>query len=152
MDSNMTLLRLLGVGISPYAARGLTQTLKPIDAASVLRRTVNANLVDVADPIFRKFESVISGADQEPPSFGEWWPGMEVTVHCVAMLSRLATTEDDPDATDLDVERPPVPGSAELRDGFLVYRPILTMRVTDWNMTESEWERGVQWAINLEEV
>lgn len=152
MDSSMTVLRLLGVGLSPYAARGISQTLKPVDSASVLRRTVNGALKDVADPIFRKFESTIQGADQEPPSFGGWWPGMEVTVHCAAMLSRLATTEDDPEATDLDTERTPVPGSVQIRDGFLVYRPVLIMRVTDWNMTEAEWERGVQWAINLEEV
>jgi hypothetical protein len=68
-----TVLTLSGIGVPPYSARGLTQTLEPIDAAAQLRRTVNGALRDFGYTPFRKYRSTISCADQEPPAvYGVW--------------------------------------------------------------------------------
>ena len=84
-----TVLTLSGVGVPPWSARGLTQTLEPIDAAAQLRRTVNGALRDFGYAPFRKYRSTISCADQEPPAVDGVWPGRTVTVGCVAELSFL---------------------------------------------------------------
>ena len=52
----------------PYSARGLTQTLEPIEASVQLRRTVNGALADLSYEPFRKYKSTISCQDQEPPA------------------------------------------------------------------------------------
>lgn len=153
MDANMTVIRLTSMGLPPYAARGITQTLRPINAAASLRRNINGALQDVADPLFRKFESTISGDDVEPPAFEMVWPGRLLTVECSAMLRRAATTDDTTeDTTEGQFERPSVPGSITIAGGFISYRPVLQMRVTGWDMTEDEWRRGVPWSLGLEEV
>ena len=153
MDSNMTVLRLSSIGLPPYAARGVTQTLAPIGAATAPRRNVNGGLVDTSDPVFRKFESTVSGDDVAPPAFEMVWPGRILTVDCSAMLTRIASTEDEPvDTTEGQFERPAVPGSIVVSGGFITYRPRLQMMVTGWSMTEDEWRRGVPWSLSLEEV
>jgi hypothetical protein len=86
--SDYTLLTLSGIGIPEYSARGLTQTLEPIDAAHQTRRTVNGELDDLSYAQFRKYKSTISGNDQEPPAVDGVWPGRVVTVECVTELLR----------------------------------------------------------------
>ena len=153
MDASMTLIRLVQTGLPPYSARGVTQSLRPIGGSAVLRRNINASLMDVSDPIFRKFESTISGDDVEPPAFEMVWPGALLTVHCSAMLSRVVSTEDSTeDTTEGQFERPAVPGSIVIAGDFIRYRPILEMRVTGWDMAEDEWRRGVAWSLSLEEA
>ena len=49
-----SMLTLSGVGVPPYSARGLTQSLEPIDGAAQLRRTVNGALADLSYEPFRK--------------------------------------------------------------------------------------------------
>ena len=84
--SDSTLLRISGVGMSPYAARGLTQTLNPIDQSKDLRRTINGELVDFSVEQFRKYATVISGNDQMPPGIAGIWPGRDVQIECIAEL------------------------------------------------------------------
>src|SRR5436309_12059154 len=86
MNDN-TLLALTGIGIPDYSARGLTQTLEPIEAAASLRRTVNGGLKDLSFAQFRKYRSTISCRDQEPPAVDGVWPGQVVTIDCIAELS-----------------------------------------------------------------
>ena len=81
-----TLLVLTGIGVPPYAARGLTQTLDPIEAAGSQRRTVNGTLIDLSLAQFRKYRSTIRGRDQQAPALDGVWPGRVVTVSCVAEL------------------------------------------------------------------
>jgi hypothetical protein len=50
-----TLLVLSGIGVPPYSARGLSETLTPIDASANLRRTVNGVLVDLSLAEMRKY-------------------------------------------------------------------------------------------------
>ena len=85
--SENTLLVLSGIGVPDYSARGLTQTLEPIDGSASLRRTINGALKDLSFAQFRKYKSTISCQDQEPPAVDGVWPGHVVTVDCVAELS-----------------------------------------------------------------
>lgn len=142
--SQDTLLTLSGVGIAPFSARGLTQTLEPIDASTQLKRTVNGALVDLSYEPFRKYKSTISCQDQEPPAIDGIWPGLEVEVGCVAELS-FATGGSGP-------ARPAVDASSRTDGAFTFYRPILTMRVTGFSVSRDEYGAAVSWQLQLEEV
>lgn len=140
--SDFTLLVLSGMGIPPWSARGLTQTLEPIDAAAQLRRTVNGALVDVAQTAFRKYKSTITGGDQQPPALEAIWPGTELTVDCIAELA-YETMTGSPART--------VAGTRTEGD-FTFYRPRLTMKVTGFQISTDEWGAKVGWTLSLEEV
>lgn len=105
---------LSGIGIPDYSARGLTQTLEPIEAAASLRRTINGALKDLSFAQFRKYKSTISCQDQEPPALDGVWPGRVVTVDCVAQLSY---------PVDGSPARPMVAGSGRTEGAFAIYRP-----------------------------
>jgi hypothetical protein len=139
-----TLLTLAGLGVPPYSARGLTQTLEPIEASLQLRRTVNGALVDLSDAPFRKYKSTISCQDQEPPAVDGVWPGQVVTVECVAELC-FVTGGGAP-------ARLAVSGSERVDSEFTFYRPVLTMRVTGFSFTRDEYGAAVSWQLQLEEV
>lgn len=137
-----TLLVLAPIGLPPYAARGARQTLKPIAAARALRRTVNGELLDIAPAQFTKYETEITCTDFDSPAVDGVWPGMVLTLDCVAELAYL-TTGGTP-------QRPVV---ASRTDGaFTFYRPQLVVMVTDWSIDENEWGRAVTWSIHAEEV
>ena len=116
MSAADTLLVLTGVGVPSYSARGLTQTLEPIEAAAQLRRSINGDLLDLSYGPFRKYKSTISCQDQEPPAFDGVWPGRVITVDCVAELSYPAGGSPT---------RPVVSGSARTEGTFVFYRPLL---------------------------
>ena len=142
--SEETVLTLSGIGVPPYSARGLTQTLEPIGSAAQLRRTVNGALVDLSDSAFRKYQSTISCQDQEPPAVDGVWPGKTVTVECVAELCFL-TSGGAP-------ARPVVAGSQRVEGEFTFYRPELTMLVTGFSVSRDEYGAAVSWQLQLEEV
>ena len=145
MTTDSTLLVLSGIGIPPYSARGLTQTLAPIAAAASLRRTVNGALVDLSASQFRKYASTITCTDQQAPALDGIWPGAVVVVDCVAELAY---------ALDLVSTAGPereVVASREEGD-WVFYRPRLTMRVTGFEVSRDEWGAAVGWKLDLEEV
>jgi hypothetical protein len=139
-----TLLGISGPGISPYSARGLSQTLEPIDAAKNMRRTINGTLLDVSAVQFRKYRSTISCNDQNTPALDGIWPGMTLTVDCVATLSYKAAGGAP--------SRPVVPGSSYIQGVFTIYRPRLTMMVSNYSVQEDEYGATVSWSLDLEEV
>jgi hypothetical protein len=139
-----TLLGISGPGISPYSARGLSQTLEPIDAAKNMRRTINGTLLDVSAEQFRKYRSTISCNDQNTPALDGIWPGMTLTVDCVATLS-YKTGGGAP-------SRSVVPGSSYAQGTFTIYRPRLTMIVSNYSVQEDEYGAAVSWSLDLEEV
>jgi hypothetical protein len=149
-------LVLTGVGIPPYSARGLNQTYAPIGQAAQYRRTVNGTLRDLSDAPFRKFTSVIRGDDVDPPALDGVWPGLILTVDFIvefAQAGSLASTEGTEEPlTEAGLERTPVPGSVREADGFIFYRPRMTMLVTDFVVDKGEWEAAVGWTLSLEEV
>lgn len=146
LDTTGTLLTISdGVSLLPlYSARGLTQTLAPIDAASFLKRTVNGELVDLSVSRFRKFRSTISGNDQRPPSRSNVWPGLTVTVGCAYLLS-YATSGGSPSRT-------PVSGTSFTEGAFTFYQPSITFMIKGMNGSFDEWAAGYQWSIDMEEV
>lgn len=143
MSTADTVLVLIGVGVPSYSARGLTQTLEPIEASAQLRRSINGELQDLSFAQFRKYRSTISCQDQEPPAIDGVWPGHVVTVDCVAELSYPA--DDSP-------ARPVVAGSARTEGAFVFYRPQLQMLVTGLSISRDEYGAAVSWQLQLEEV
>lgn len=138
-----TLLLLSGIGVPDYSARGLTQTLEPIEASANLRRTINGALKDLSFAQFRKYKSTISCQDQEPPAVDGVWPGRVVTVDCVAELSY---------PTGGAPARTIVAGSSRTDGAFIFYRPQLQMLVTRFSVNRDEYGASVQWQMDLEEV
>lgn len=138
-----TLLELTGIGVPPYSARGLSQTLEPIAAAGSQRRTVNGTLVDLSRSEFRKYKSTIKCADHQAPAFNGIWPGQVVTVKCVAELSY---------PTGGNASRTVVSGSSRTEGSFVFYRPQLTMQVVGFSMEKDEYGATTSWTLELEEV
>jgi hypothetical protein len=136
-----TLLILDEIGVPLYSARGLTQTLGPIAGASSARRTINGQLEDISYSQFKKYVSKVSCTDQRSPP--EVWPGLVVTVHCVAMLAYPVSGSP---------QRPAISGSEITEGAFVHYRPILSMMVTSVTRSFDEWGAGYQWELDLEEV
>ncbi len=144
-DPNSTILRMTGVGLSPYATRGLSQTLNPIGASAVIRRTINGTLIDLSAEQFRKYESVISGTDQRVPSLDGIWPGRTVEVECIAELSYVTAEAAGPGREIVD-------GSSREEDTLTFYRPVLIMKVTNFEQNIDEYGVVIGWSLNLEEV
>lgn len=137
-----TLLVISGPGVPPYSARGLTQTLDPV--ASVISPTVNGGLLDLTPPQFRKYLSTISCTDVDPPAWDNFWPGMIVTVDCVAELG-YPTVGGSPTRTV-------VPGSSRVSGAYTWYRPRLDMMVLAYTTSRDEYGDQVAWHLDLREV
>ena len=143
--TDITLLRLDPIDVPPYSARGISQTLEPIEAAAYLRRDVNGNLIDLSVSQERKFRSTITCEDQDHPALNGVWPGMQLTVDCVVELAYA-------DATDGAADRTAVAGSTRTADGFIFYRPQLVMLVVGYTIERDEYGAAVGWTLDLEEV
>lgn len=144
LSNDLTLLVISGMGVSPYSARGLSQTLDPIEAAKQIERDVNGELVDLSIPAMRKYRSRISCTDINTPAVAGIWPGSVVTVECVHELSFLTS---NPSAQ----ERPEVPGSIRVEGDHTFYRPILIMMFMGFSTSGEEFQRQVAWSFELEE-
>jgi hypothetical protein len=136
--------------LTPYAARGLTQTLELITNAgggesAWLRRDVNGWLRSVVDTRFRKYRSTISCRDGETPCLDNAWIGETVEVYCAAELSF-------PTGGPNHTQRPTVPGSGRTQGNFTYYRPILVMIVANIKLDFAEYQGTYNWSIDLEEV
>lgn len=140
--SGETILAITPFGFSPYSARGLQQTLQHIGQAAALRRTVNGDLVDISSEQFRKYQTTITGNDQEPPAFDSVWPGQQITVDCISEMSF---------ATGGAPGRAVVPGSLRVDGDYTFYRPRLTMRVVSFNVQRDEWQAQTGWTLTAEE-
>lgn len=139
-----TVLRLEGIGVPPYSARGLTQSLEPISMSQHIERSINGRLIDFSYEPMRKYRSTISGADQRPPAVDGVWSGKLVIVECIAELGKWGGPDN--------LQREPVDyDSFRSEKGFTYYRPRLIMMVTNWQMDQDEWEAGVGWSLDLEE-
>ena len=138
-----TLLRLDGIGVPSYSARGLRQSYTPIQQASQVRRTVNGALKDISFDGFKKLQTTITGSDQMPPAVDGVWPGLQVTVECLFELSYLVGGTPS---------RPVVTGSSRTVGNFVFYRPILTCRIVSFNVDTDEYEAQVGWSMGLEEI
>ena len=139
-----SLLTFTGLNVPPYSARGLTQTLEPLDESRNLRRTINGALIDLTYDQFRKYRSQISGTDQQPPAIDGVWQGLSVVVNCLCELSYLTVGGS--------AKRPVVSGSSRVEGTFTFYRPALTMRISGFNVSTDEYGAAVAWTMDLEEI
>ncbi|MDX8513521.1 hypothetical protein [Mesorhizobium captivum] len=147
--AEITLLRLDPIGVPPYSARNINQTIDPIDAGSQLARTVNGELIDLSDgATFRKYKSTITCTDQQMPALSGVWQGMELTVDCIAELSYL-TASGSPERPLADTTDDPATRTEGL---FTFYRPRLAMRVVSFSTNFTEWDADAGWRLDLEEI
>lgn len=146
--TDSTLLRLDPIGVPPYSARGIRQTLGPVDGAAQLARTVNGELIDLADDGFRKYRSNITCTDQQMPALDGVWPGMELTVDCIIEKAYL-TSGGSPDREVAGTTDDP---ATRTEGDFTFYRPRLQMRVVDYREDFDEWGAECNWSLDLEEI
>lgn len=154
--------------VIPYeSSRGIKQSLAPIDGGLDMRRSVNGELVVVANPLFRKYVTEISASDFAAPALGSVWKGTGVTVECVvpitqAVVSGAATLGRDPVSGSVEAFAANGDPVAHTRTGrnitaasatYVRYRPILSCVVTavSWDHGEISFE-GNAWSMSLEEV
>lgn len=140
-----TVLKLVGVGVPPYSARGLSQTLEPIDASIHIERTINGELINLGYDPMRKYKSEISGSDQRPPAVDGIWPGHIVTVDCIVTISHPEYGAFGREPVDYD-------DSLINEAGYVTYRPRLTMMVMNFSVDEDEYGAQIGWKLSLEEV
>jgi hypothetical protein len=134
--------------LTPYAARGLTQTLELISGGGAgqsqwLRRDVNGNLQDVSDIRFRKYRSTVSCRDGETPCVDNAWIGLQVQVSCIVELSY---------PTGGSPARTVVTGSTRTQGSITYYRPQLTCLVASIKNSAQEYAALNSWEVDLEEV
>jgi hypothetical protein len=142
-----TILTISSFGNLLYQARGLTQTLSVIGAATQQERTINGTLVDISVAQFRKYASTInSPSDVNAPPLDGVFPGMIVTVQCAVGLAYLTTGGNGPH------HRPEVSGSVYVEGAYTFYRPQLTMMIKAVETQFDEWKNVVGWKLELEEI
>jgi hypothetical protein len=133
--------------LTPFAARGLTQTFEVIKGGggggAWLRRDVNGILRNLVDTRFRKYKSRVTCKDGETPCLDDAWIGETVVVDCVFELSY---------PTGASAARPVVSGSTRTQGSVTYYRPQLTCMVADIRVSLPEWQALYDWAIDLEEI
>lgn len=138
-----SVLRISPIGVAPYSIRGAQQTFEPIDDGGDFHRTVNGKLVNLSPSAFQKYRSTISCEDVDPPAFDGAWVGRTVVVDCIAEVGYIGTGGPD---------RPVVTGSERTSGGVNYFRPVLTMMITKWNLTKSEYPNLTNWSMELEEI
>lgn len=143
IDDTGSILTISVLGVPLYSARGLTQTLDPIAAASVQERSINGTLTNLAPTGFQKYATKITCTDVNGPAIDGIWPGQTVTIECVRRLTYPLGGSPS---------RPVVSGSSVTEGNFVSYRPSLTMMIIAITTQEDEWNRSVQWEIDAEEV
>jgi hypothetical protein len=131
--------------VTPYSARGLTQTYEMVsgDPNVVLRRDVNGFLRDVSDERLRKFNSTITCTDGETPCVDSAWVGTSVQVECTFELSYV---------TGATPARPAVPGSVRTEGTITFYRPELQMMIAAIKNSFAEYPSTNAWSIDLKEI
>lgn len=140
-----TLLVITGIGIPDYSSRGITQTLTPIPASQNTRRTINGELVDISFHQFRKYSTKLSCTDQRVLALDHVFPGDLITVYCIQELCYPAPLTA---GAGRDVR----PGSERDENGFIFYKPILTMRVKSHDVSFDEWGAIQRWTLEAEEI
>lgn len=145
----VTKLDLSTIDMPPYAALGLTQTITPIQQSGFMRRTVDGDLIDLSDEAFDKYASNVSCNHFQHPSLNGLRRGQTVVVDCIVEFSYVP---EPGDTTGTAATRTIVPGSVRIKDGFLFYRPRLTMKVTNISVNRDEFGAQSQWSLDLEEI
>jgi len=138
-----TVLIISPIGVPPYSARGIVEELSLISGAVNLRRTINGELLNFSASQFNKYKLSWSCDDMDSPALNVV-PGEVVTVSCITELSYL-TVGGSP-------ARPVVSGSSRVSGDFTFYRPVLTIRLGEFQVMTDEWGKDVSWRRDGEEI
>lgn len=163
-----TLLQIEGVGFPAFSARGCQQDLSLIQEPELFKRTINGELLFLGEEGHGKYTSTITCQDKGIPAISHLSRGAVVKVSCIQTLTQPLV---EGKAT---LTRPSVPGSLlcfdgsgkkeafhvteelltpeSASEGFIRFRPILTMRILHFRFKTDEWGAKVGWALELEEV
>jgi hypothetical protein len=139
-----TLLTISGIGIAPYSARGLRESLTPIAQTQKLARTVNGTAIDISPPQMRKYSLAIQCEDMNVPAIDGIWPGMQLTIGCVSELSFLTSGGT--------AGRSMVADSLRFEGDYSFYRPELVVLVTNFSAQTDEYGATLSWSLEGEEV
>lgn len=139
-----TVLVINLIGFPPGSARGVKQTLKPIAEAAAFRRTVNYTLKNTAPAQAQKYATELTCDDLNVPCLNGIKIGAEIIVDCVAELSYV-TDSGTPDRTVVD-------DSSYTIGDMTIFRPRLTITVTDFQWDTDETEATVGWRLTGEET
>lgn len=142
-DGLETLLVISAAGLPPASARGVKQTYTETDSQQ--RRDINGTLHNLTPEAFRKFTTEISCDDLESPCMNDVYKGLEVVVDWVVEFSFVT-------GSGATYRRDPVPDSIYEKNGVTLYRPQMTMLVTDYSIEFDELEQATGWRMNLAEV
>jgi hypothetical protein len=142
MTIPLTLLAISGIGVQPYSARGLSQSLDPILQASNARRTIDGVMKDISFDGFKKYKSTITANDQTPPAVDGVWPGRIIVVDCAIELCYL-TLGGTPSRTVV---------ATRVDGAYTFYRPRITFMVLSFAVNYDEYGAAVSWSLQLEEV
>lgn len=134
-----------------YSLRGVTQTLGIIVGSkeneqalgTVIRRSINGQLIDLTAPQFRKYGSEITFGDVAMPAIDGAWLGTICEVQCAVELGY-------PEGGH--AQRPEVSGSSRNEAGFTFYRPILIMMVYGFTSSFDEWGAEYRSGLRLQET
>lgn len=141
-----TELVISGDGMPPTAVRGITESL------------------EISNPQFDKYTLTISCADKNAPAFdalrvGNWrrtvngglvdlsGNGSIVIVQCMSELAYKAAG-----SPASGPNRPVVSGSSRTVDGYVFYRPELTMGLVSKSQETDEYGAVCSWQLELEEI
>jgi hypothetical protein len=149
--TNLVLTPLSGFAsmqLTPYAARGLTQTYEVISGSGQssgawLRRDVNGVMRNLVDTRFRKYKSTITCRDGETPCLDDAWIGIACEVSCAFEFSY---------PTGGTPARTVVSGSTRVQGGVTYYRPQLLMIVAGIKVSAAEYPATYDWQVDLEEI
>lgn len=143
MPMPQTVLQLSPIGIPPYSARGLTETIKNIDAANQFRRDINGTLIKVSPAQFNKLAIQITCTDMDSPGINGVPIGTEITADLVNEMAFI-TASGSP-------SYPVVPGSTRTDGIWTFYRPRVVFLLMSLSIQRDEFGRAIAWELDLEE-
>ncbi|MBX9977743.1 MAG: hypothetical protein K2X98_05820 [Alphaproteobacteria bacterium] len=164
-----TELWIEGVGFPLFSARGCVQELIPVPGNdNLFQRTVNGDLIYLGDDSDVKYRTTIKCQDKEVPAFAHLWRGSLVKVGCMQPLiqplsngkATLSKPFIDGSVKVCNRTHKSVPfnllgqdiRSEDCDDGYVIYRPILSMCLMDFLLSHNEWGAKAGWNLTLEEV
>lgn len=164
-----TELWIEGVGFPLFSARGCVQELVPVPGNdSLFQRTVNGALIYLGNASDVKYRTTIKCQDKEVPAFAHLWRGSLVKVGCMQPLiqpfqegkATLSKPFVDGSVRVCDRAHKNVPfklsgqdvKTDDVTDGYVIYRPILSMCLIDFIMSHNEWGAKAGWSLTLEEI
>lgn len=118
-----------------------TMTLNPIGESLNFARTTSGKLVNLVDPAFEYYEIGISAAWVDLPAIESMRLGYEFSIWSTIVLKERGSTPS----------RPAVEGSVVVEDGWVEYRPIFSVKLTDKRQSSTEG-KDASWTLTFEEI